>query len=69
MRRTLDYRSALVMAAALSGSALAQAATVRAQPEPRRPDAGDSYRRSVVESYQRPATPAWFTDLREGSLA
>jgi hypothetical protein len=59
MRRTVDYRSALVMAATLGGSALAQASAVRAEPEHYWTGAAEpAYARCIAEpSIQARAAP------------
>ncbi len=58
MRHTVDYRSALVMAAALGGSALAQGASARSAAEGywRQAEAA-AYRRTVAQPYLRERIP------------
>jgi hypothetical protein len=54
MRRTVNYRSTLIMAATLGGTALAQTAPARAHPEHYGTGAEERlYRRSVAAPQQR----------------
>jgi hypothetical protein len=59
MSRSVDYRSALIMAAALGGSAVAQSAPAREHPQHYLAGAGGAaYRRSVAAPYLAPHSAA-----------
>jgi hypothetical protein len=63
MRPTLNYRSTLVMAATLGGSALAQAGPPRVSPEHYWTGAGEPvHRRSVAAPYQPQRTGPMLRD-------
>jgi hypothetical protein len=69
MRGTVDYRSALVMAATLSGSALAQAAPVRHSQHYWTGGEGLADRPSVVEPSQRQRGWGWLRDLQRAKIS
>ena len=58
MRRTVDYRSALIMAATLGGSALANGSPARAEPQHYwTGDAQPAYARCIAAPYARALAP------------